>query len=84
MMYDNPIVSFQFTHAKSEEENEATTSIEHSYMTRESTPWMPIMLQFAAFLEGCGYVGVYQRVSDMIMWMEEEQDADTCHTRLSD
>lgn len=84
MMYDNPIVSFQFTHARNDEKNETTSSIEHSYMARESTPWMPIMLQFAAFLEGCGYVGVYQRVQDMIMWMEEEQDENTCHTRLSD
>lgn len=84
MSYNDPIVSFQFTHAKSEEENEATTSIEHSYMTRESTPWMPIMLQFAAFLEGCGYVGVYQRVNEMIMWMEEEQDENFGHSRLSD
>ena len=81
-MIKDPVVAFSFHRAMSEEGT--SSSIEHSYMTHESSPWMPIMLQFAAFLEGCGYVGVYQRVQDMIMWMEEEQDENTCHTRLSD
>ena len=73
-MIKDPIVSFQFLHSKSDEDTRATTSIEHSYMTHESSPWDPILLQFASFLEGCGYVGVYQRVQDMIYDFEKEQD----------
>ena len=83
-MIKDPVTSFTFINSKTDEENKATATVEHSYMAHESTPWMPVMLQFAAFLEGCGYVGVYQRVSDMIMWMEEEQDENFGHSRLSD
>jgi hypothetical protein len=71
-IYKSQPVSFTFVHAKGDPSNNSSTSIEHSYMTHDDTPWMPIMLQFAAFLEGCGYVGVYQRVQ----WMIEEKEAE--------
>lgn len=73
-IYKSQPVSFSFNYAKGDENNNGSTSIEHSYITNEDTPWMPVMLQFAAFLEGCGYVGVYQRVQWMIEEMEAEQD----------
>lgn len=69
----DPVVSFQFIHAKGDEQTKSTTNVEHSYMTHESTPWMPVMLQFAAFLEGCGYVGVYERVHYMIDTMDDDK-----------
>lgn len=65
-IYKAQPVSFSFNYAKSDADNKATISIEHGYMTTEDSTWMPVILQFAAFLEGCGYVGVYQRVQNMI------------------
>lgn len=73
-IYKSQPVSFSFNYAKGDADNNATTSIEHGYITNEDAPWMPVMLQFASFLEGCGYVGVYQRVQWMIDEMEAEQD----------
>ena len=46
------------------EKERSTISLE--YICEEHSAWMPIMLQFAAFLEGCGYVGVVDRVTYMI------------------
>jgi hypothetical protein len=40
--------------------------ISYSMDVDQDSTWMPIMLQFSSFLEGCGYVGIYQRVSAMI------------------
>ena len=41
-------------------------TISHTYMCDQHSTWMPIMMQFAAFLEGAGYVGVVDRVNYMI------------------
>lgn len=65
-IYKSQPMTFSFSQAKSDVSNNATTRIDHSYVTNDDSPWMPVMLQFAAFLEGCGYVGVYQRVQNMI------------------
>lgn len=43
------------------------SSQEHMYVCDADSSWMPIMLQFAAFLEGAGYVGVVERL-DELMW----------------
>lgn len=40
---------------------------EHMYVCDEDSQWVPIMMQFAAFLEGVGYVGVVERV-ESLMW----------------
>ena len=50
----------------SKEDGLGRHTIEHTYMCHEDSTWMPIMLQFAAFLEGCGYVGVYRRVEALV------------------
>lgn len=71
-MINDPTSHYCFSRSVTDELG--TQTVEHSYITKESTPWSPIMLQFAAFLEGCGYVGVYQRVNDMIDSFENEQD----------
>jgi hypothetical protein len=39
---------------------------ETTYICPSDSPWMPIMLQFATFLEGCGYVGVVERMEDFL------------------
>jgi len=42
---------------------------QHSYICGEDSSWVPIMLQFATFLDESGYVGVYESVS---LLLEEE------------
>lgn len=36
---------------------------EHSFICSDESSWLPILLQFAAFLDESGYVGVYESVS---------------------
>lgn len=43
---------------------------EHSYVCGDDSSWVPILLQFATFLDESGYVGVYETVSLML---EEEE-----------
>ena len=51
-----------------------TTSSEHFYICEEDAQWDDVMRQFAAFLDSCGYVGVYERVDKMLekVWKEDE------------
>ena len=35
---------------------------EHTYICSEDSSWVPILLQFATFLDEAGYVGVYEAV----------------------
>lgn len=39
---------------------------EHMYVCDEESQWVPIMMQFAAFLEGAGYVGVVDRIETLV------------------
>ena len=39
---------------------------QHTYVCSEDSPWYPIVLQFATFLDECGYVGVYENLSRML------------------
>lgn len=39
---------------------------ETTYVCSADSTWMPIMLQFATFLEGCGYVGVYKTLEEVL------------------
>jgi hypothetical protein len=48
------------------EKDGGRNTISHAYMCDRDSTWMPIMMQFAAFLEGCGYIGVVDRVTEMI------------------
>lgn len=41
----------------------------HSYICGDDSSWVPILLQFASFLDESGYVGVYESIS---MMLEEE------------
>ncbi len=51
-----------------------TTSSEHFYVCEEDAQWNDVLRQFAAFLDSCGYVGVYERVDKMLekVWKEDE------------
>tara|TARA_R110000868_G_scaffold377550_1_gene642870 strand:+ start:3435 stop:3635 length:201 start_codon:yes stop_codon:yes gene_type:complete len=42
------------------------TSVEHLYICNEGESWPTIMRQFAAFLDGCGYVGVYEELDELL------------------
>lgn len=39
---------------------------EHSYICGEDSSWVPIVMQFATFLDESGYVGVYESLSAML------------------
>lgn len=43
-----------------------TTSSEHFYLCDEDARWDDVMRQFAAFLDSCGYVGVYEKVDNLL------------------
>tara|TARA_R110000851_G_scaffold90285_2_gene197304 strand:- start:8349 stop:8549 length:201 start_codon:yes stop_codon:yes gene_type:complete len=51
---------------KSTSEPNVTTSSEHFYVCGEDAVWDDVMRQFAAFLDSCGYVGVYEKVDKML------------------
>ena len=57
----------QYYHFKksSSTENASSTS-EHLYVCSEDSMWHDVMRQFAAFLDTCGYVGVYENVDLML------------------
>ena len=42
------------------------TASELFYVGSEETGWDDVMRQFAAFLDTCGYVGVYEKVDIML------------------
>lgn len=42
------------------------TSSELFYVCGEDAQWTDVMLQFAAFMESCGYVGVQEKVDIML------------------
>ena len=44
---------------------------EHSFICSEDDPWDVVVLQFAAFLDQCGYVGVYENIS---IALEDKQE----------
>jgi len=39
---------------------------EHSYICDEDSQWVPIMMQFATFLDESGYAGVYETLSVLL------------------
>ena len=39
---------------------------EHTFVCEDSAGWDAVLLQFATFLDECGYVGVYEKVSLML------------------
>lgn len=39
---------------------------EHTFICEEGAGWDTVLLQFATFLDECGYVGVYENVSLML------------------
>jgi hypothetical protein len=42
------------------------THNEMSYICSEDARWDDVVRQFAAFLDSCGYVGVYERVDSLL------------------
>ena len=44
----------------------ATSTSEHLYVCSEDARWDDVMRQFAAFLDSCGYVGVYEKVDNLL------------------
>lgn len=51
---------------KSSSTPSVSTTSEHFYVCSEDARWNDIMLQFAAFLDSCGYVGVFEKVNLML------------------
>ena len=51
---------------KSSSTNSTTSTSEHLYVCPEDAMWHDVMRQFAAFLDTCGYVGVYENVDIML------------------
>ena len=51
---------------KSSSQPSVATSSEHFYVCGEDAMWTDVMLQFAAFLDTCGYVGVYEKTNRML------------------
>ena len=49
-----------------------SSKAEHLYICEEDAQWDDVMRQFAAFLDSCGYVGVYERVDNMLDNMRED------------
>jgi hypothetical protein len=43
-----------------------STHNEMSYICSEEARWDDVIRQFAAFLDSCGYVGVYERVDAIL------------------
>ncbi len=50
-----------------------TTSSEHFYICEEDAQWDDVLRQFAAFLDASGYVGVYERIDNMLDNMREDE-----------
>ncbi len=50
-----------------------TTSSEHFYVCEEDAQWDDVLRQFATFLDACGYVGVYERIDNMLDNMREDE-----------
>lgn len=42
------------------------STTQHTYVCEADSPWYPLILQFSAFLDECGYVGVYEKMSIML------------------
>ena len=51
---------------KSSSTPNASSTSEHFYVCPEDAMWHDVMRQFAAFLDTCGYVGVYENVDLML------------------
>ena len=51
---------------KSSSTNSTTSTSEHLYVCPEDAMWHDVMRQFAAFLDTCGYVGVYEKIDLML------------------
>lgn len=66
-----------------------TLTIIHESEFDDDTRWDNVMLQFAKFLDACGYVGVYEKVQQRVDQDWEAvtkgfNDEDFSHTGLSD
>lgn len=46
------------------------STAEHTYICSEDSTWVPIVMQFAAFLDESGYVGVYETL-DLLLAQED-------------
>lgn len=42
------------------------STTQHTYVCEEDSPWYPVILQFASFLDECGYVNVYEKMAIML------------------
>ncbi len=42
------------------------TTSEHTFICSEDSSWVPILMQFAAFLDDSGYVGVYETLDNLL------------------
>jgi hypothetical protein len=57
----------QYYHFKKEQtEANVSSKAEHLYICEEDAQWNDVVRQFAAFLDSCGYVGVYEKVDKML------------------
>ena len=57
----------QYYHFKKTSSTDISTSTsEHFYVCSEDARWDDVMRQFAAFLDSCGYVGVYETVDNLL------------------
>ena len=59
-------VTKQFVFTEIEYGHGVNSKHETTYVTDADSTWMPILMQFAAFLEGCGYVGVYETLEESL------------------
>ncbi len=64
----------QYYHFKKEQtEANVSSKAEHLYICEEDAQWDDVMRQFAAFLDASGYVGVYERIDNMLDNMREDE-----------
>lgn len=48
------------------ESDTSSSTVEHMHTCSDDATWDSVLLNFAAFLDSCGYVGVYDKVEYML------------------
>lgn len=52
-------------------DNTSSTTVEHMCTFADEATWVSVMMNFAAFLDSCGYMGVYDRMEDFLKEIDE-------------
>jgi hypothetical protein len=59
-----------FIFRRVKESDSYSSSSEYMHTCSEDATWDGVLLHFAAFLDSCGYVGVYDKVEHMLEEIE--------------